>query len=187
MKEVTIRPEQHLQQTRTQHPKGAPKGCGSHQCPRYRPVRPAAAQHHIFGSPGSVPGTTHTAGSSPQPQSSTSTCILQQAREGSFPPTGWLKQSAAALQPPQTWLQAGQAAPGTRGAPQLCYTHPKYRAVTSPARQAATQGQAQALATGWPQPQNYHEALIWPNKKGARQYTRCARGTKREHPPCSTH
>lgn len=122
MKEVTIRPEQHLQQTRTQHPKGAPKGRGSHQRPRYRPVRPAAAQHHIFGSPGSVPGTTHTAGSSPQPQSSTSTCILQQAREGSFPPTGWLKQPAAALQPPQTRLQTRWAAPGARGAPQLSNT-----------------------------------------------------------------
>ena len=26
---------------------------GSHQCLRYRPARPAAAQYHIFGSPGS--------------------------------------------------------------------------------------------------------------------------------------
>jgi len=44
--------------------------------------------------------------------------------------------------------------------------HPEYRAVTPPAEQAATQGQAQALDTGWPWPLIYHVAQISTKQKG---------------------
>lgn len=135
----------------------------SRQRPRYGPARPAAAPSPHLQEPRQQPQPTQRGG---RPSHKQHLNLHPLSGQGGVAPTRCLKQPAATTQPPKpAYRRAGcsgdRGLHSSRQMPRVqgCHTG------TSPAAQAASQAQTQALDTGWPQPHNYHTAPQRPSKK----------------------
>ena len=109
--------------------------------------------------------STHRAGRGGHPTHKQHLNLHPLTGQGGVTPTSWMAKAAGCNAAASPHLITGRAGCSGTGGSKGWDAHPEYGAVSPPAGQAATQGQAQALATGWPRPHNYRVALICTKEK----------------------